>query len=106
MNQVQVEGDLIISSDKSIRTRSKTKSQPDQFTIIPFPLKIIKLMTKELASAPFESTNLTTGGNAIEDRDGDEEWEDLPDIGNDANAKCMIAWCSHSDFRLSVLWRF
>lgn len=77
-----VKGDLIIPASDRIVTRSQAKSNPDQYTIIPAPLKILKVLIEELLSA----SGLQTAANAaaaaaaeFADDDGDDGWEDDPD---------------------------
>lgn len=96
-----VRGDLIIPASDRIMTRSRAKQSmpqtswylnqsmlntspdPDQYTIIPAPLKILKVLIEELLSA----SGLTSAANvaaaaaaefADEDND-DDGWEDDPD---------------------------
>jgi importin-9 len=96
-----VKGDMIIPTSDRIMTRSRAKqsntppgsyparhalnlaADPDQFTIIPAPLKIIKVLIEELLSA----SGLAGAANAAaaaaaefadEDLD-DDGWEDDPD---------------------------
>ena len=54
-------------------------SDPDQFTIIPAPLKIVKVLIEELLSAS-GAQNAATAAAAAEFADDDEDdgWEDLP----------------------------
>lgn len=97
--QTQVKGDLIIPKSDRIMTRSRAKqsalslppalrvayeayfdnSDPDQFTIIPAPLKIVKVLIEELLSAS-GAQNAATAAAAAEFADDDEDdgWEDLP----------------------------
>ncbi|KAG6007604.1 hypothetical protein E4U54_008809 [Claviceps lovelessii] len=50
--QISVKGDLIVGADDGrIKTRSRAKQNPDKYTIIPAPLKIIKVLVEELTSA-------------------------------------------------------
>ena len=43
-----VPGDLVITtSTRTITTRSRAKRSPDQYTMIPLPLKTIKLLVQE-----------------------------------------------------------
>ncbi|KAI0872938.1 armadillo-type protein [Hypoxylon argillaceum] len=81
--QTMVRGDLIIPASDRIMTRSRAKQNPDQYTIIPAPLKILKVLIEELLSA----SGLTSAANvaaaaaaefADEDND-DDGWEDDPD---------------------------
>ncbi|CAK7222933.1 hypothetical protein SBRCBS47491_005032 [Sporothrix bragantina] len=66
INQTQVKGDLIVPTSDRIMTRSRAKQNPDQYTIIPAPLKILKLLIEELTSAQGKSgaASLEVGGSA------------------------------------------
>ncbi|ATZ56066.1 Bckap114 [Botrytis cinerea B05.10] len=80
--QTMVKGDLIVPTSNRIMTRSKAKLNPDQYTIIPASLKIIKVLIEELMSAS-GLQNAATAAAAAEfaDEDGDDDsWEDLPNV--------------------------
>ncbi|KAI9679369.1 MAG: hypothetical protein M1817_005391 [Caeruleum heppii] len=55
--QIMVTGDLIVPQSDRIMTRSRTKQTPDQYTIIPLPLKILKLLLAELSFPDPTPTN-------------------------------------------------
>ena len=106
--QTQVKGDLIVPASDKIMTRSRAKQStpslyggvgvpmtdflklpdkdPDQYTIIPAPLKILKVLIEELMSAQGQlgtaasnaAAAIAADFDAIDD-DGDEGWEDDPD---------------------------
>ncbi|KAI1821648.1 armadillo-type protein [Xylaria intraflava] len=83
--QTMVKGDLIVPTSDRIMTRSRAKQNPDRYTIIPAPLKILKVLIEELLSA----SGLTSAPNAaaaaaaaaeLADEDNDDDgWEDDPD---------------------------
>ncbi|CAK7263999.1 hypothetical protein SEPCBS119000_000776 [Sporothrix epigloea] len=80
INQTQVKGDLIVPTSDRIMTRSRAKQtplpitdfftvpfkDPDQYSIIPAPLKMLKLLIEELTSAQGKSgaASLEAGGSA------------------------------------------
>jgi importin-9 len=105
-----VKGDLIIVHSNRIKTRSQAKQSmpfhpnlhqspnslndldPDQYTIIPATLKILKVLVEELlsasgttgatsaAAAAISSAGIDFGGDAADDGDDDDDgWEDEPD---------------------------
>lgn len=81
ITQVQVKGDLIIQDTGRIKTRSQSRNNPDQYTIIPAPLKIIKVLVEELSSASGGKELDAATAAALADMDSDDEnddWEDLP----------------------------
>ena len=102
--QTMVKGDLIVNNSDQIMTRSRAKqsklnsehplpgrllnieTDPDQYTIIPASLKILKVLIEELLSASgvqgaanAAAAAATEFADAEED-DGDEGWED--DLGD------------------------
>ncbi|KAK8090774.1 Importin-beta domain-containing protein [Apiospora phragmitis] len=82
--QTMVKGDLIVPVSDRIMTRSRAKENPDQYTIVPATLKIIKILVEELASAS-GAQNASTAAAAAAAKFADEEeededgWEDEPD---------------------------
>jgi importin-9 len=100
--QTMVKGDLIMPTSDRILTRSRAKQSmhqedpysiamandfspaPDQYTIIPAPLKVLKVLVDELASASGMQSAATAAAAAaaqfVEDEDNDDDgWEDDPD---------------------------
>ncbi|KAG6002715.1 hypothetical protein E4U21_002824 [Claviceps maximensis] len=84
--QINVRGDLIVGPDDGrIKTRSRAKQNPDQYTIIPAPLKIIKVLVEELTSASGAGAAASTAAAMAAAADFDEAneedgWEDDDDI--------------------------
>ena len=93
-----VKGDLIIPQSDRIMTRSRTRqskqlkflaprwsliwpADPDQFTIIPAPLKIIKVLVEELLSASGIARAMDSATKAeFDEEDSDDgDWEDDSD---------------------------
>jgi hypothetical protein len=109
-----VKGDLIIPTSDRIMTRSKTKnsefdtprkskslvahiSDPDQYTIIPAQLKIVKVLIEELLSASGAQNAATAAAVAeFADEEGDDDgWEDLPntlDLGLGSTKADLMAY--------------
>lgn len=88
LSQIRVKGDLIIQETGRIKTRSQAKLNPDQYSIIPANLKILKILVDELHSATTNSfTNDQAGLAAVngdsEGSDDGDEWEDIPGSGLD-----------------------
>ncbi|KAI9144991.1 armadillo-type protein [Paraphysoderma sedebokerense] len=84
LNSIMVKGDLIVPNSGRILTRSRSKNTPDQFTVIPFPAKILKLLYNDLVQnieqqQPQELQGLDEStGNDLSEFDGDSDgWEDL-----------------------------
>ncbi|KAI6778489.1 importin-9 [Emericellopsis cladophorae] len=81
--QIQVKGDLVVSNDTRIKTRSRSKQNPDQWTQVPAQVKIIKLLIEELMLASGHKSaadiaSAAVGGELDSDSD-DEGWEDDDD---------------------------
>ncbi|KAJ4289496.1 hypothetical protein N0V88_006978 [Collariella sp. IMI 366227] len=94
VTQTLIKGDLIINtSNTRIMTRSRTKLNPDQYTIIPAPLKILKVLIEELVSASglHSAANVAAAAATeladadaddallLDEDDNDGGWEDEPD---------------------------
>ncbi|KAI1336579.1 armadillo-type protein [Xylariaceae sp. FL0016] len=81
--QTIVKGDLIMPTSDRIMTRSRTKKNPDQFTTIPAPLKILKVLIEELLSASGAggaANAAAAAAAAFADEENDDDgWEDDPD---------------------------
>lgn len=84
--QTSVKGDLIVTADDGlIKTRSRAKQNPDQYTIIPASLKIIKVLIEELLSASGARAAANAAAAAVasanfdDDENDDEGWEDDDD---------------------------
>lgn len=77
---LQVKGDLIVPKSDRIVTRSRAKQTPDEYTMIPAQLKIIKVLVEELLSAVDSRIGPSTAAADVDDGDEDgDEWEDDPD---------------------------
>ena len=102
---IQAKGDLIVQNSSRIKTRSQSKREPDQYSIIPIPLKLIKVLIQELAnSSPttpgFHKRNHSLQGGISDDEDDD--WEDEPtllDLG--AQATRQGQYISYSPYSQS-----
>lgn len=85
--QVQVKGDLIIQDTGRIKTRSQARNNPDRYTMVPAPLKIIKVLVEELAAASGSKELDAATAAALEEEGSDDgdEWEDIPSTTLDLN---------------------
>lgn len=100
LDQVQVKGDLIVPDDTSrIMTRSRARQNPDQFTIVPATLKILKVLVEELLSASGVARAIdaaTSTTDLLEDEGSDNgEWEDddgIVDLGLGATRAELMAY--------------
>ncbi|KAI6012635.1 armadillo-type protein [Pisolithus orientalis] len=75
LRSLKVKGDIIVKPETKnvIMTRSKTKTIPHEFTSIPFPVKVLKLLVRELRSDG-EPATIPGEGFEVDSDDGDEEW--------------------------------
>ncbi|CAD0109611.1 unnamed protein product [Aureobasidium uvarum] len=81
LDTVQVKGDMIMPTSTRIMTRSRARANPDQFTIIPAPLKIVKILVDELLSNNVSrSVETLAPASELEKAEsvgsGDSDWED------------------------------
>ena len=82
---IQTKGDLVVQNSTRIKTRSQAKREPDQFSVIPVPLKLTKVLIQELAP-PSPTTPGFSLGSGKKAKDGspsdddDDEWEDEPTV--------------------------
>ncbi|MCJ1299820.1 hypothetical protein MMC08_002614 [Hypocenomyce scalaris] len=104
LSRVQVQGDLIMPKDNRIRTRSRAKAVPDQYTIIPASLKLIKVLVAELANASSPvRPNLDNGTSKVEEGSDDDEWEDEPetlDLGAPSTRAQLMSWMDESKWNV------
>ncbi|EZF12043.1 hypothetical protein H112_06961 [Trichophyton rubrum D6] len=86
--EIQVKGELIIQDTGRIKTRSQSRKNPDRYTIISAPLKIIKVLIEELSSASggrdIRGAAALSGSqlDELESDDENDDWEDLPSNNN------------------------
>lgn len=83
LSSIPVQGDLVAQNSTRIKTRSQSKREPDQYSTITVPLKLVKVLVQELvASSPtgstFKGAKFSTDGHASDD--DDDEWEDESNI--------------------------
>ncbi|KAJ5670398.1 Armadillo-like helical [Penicillium maclennaniae] len=79
--EVPVKGDLIIQDTGRIKTRSQARTNPDRYTTVAAPLKIIKVLVEELSAASGNKEIDAAQAAALDDAasdDGDDDWEDVP----------------------------
>jgi len=70
LQDIMVQGELVVPQGQEIRTRSKAKKAPGQWTTIPALVKIYKLIINELSNALEENLSQQDDGNEDDD---DEE---------------------------------
>ncbi|ORY15626.1 armadillo-type protein [Clohesyomyces aquaticus] len=85
LSQILVKGDLILPQDGRILTRSRARANPDQYTVVPAPLKILKVLIVELSGAAGSRSQLESAAGAeyADEGSDDGEWEDEPDLFQD-----------------------
>ncbi|KKY35790.1 putative importin-beta domain-containing protein [Diaporthe ampelina] len=106
--QTMVKGDLIMQpSDGRIMTRSRAKQNPDQYTLIPATLKILKVLIEELISASGVQGAANAAAAAAaefadaDEDDGDEGWEDEFDsVGLGSNAQTLMNLAEGANSRM------
>lgn len=97
--EVPVKGDLVIQDTGRIKTRSQARKNPDQFTTVPAPLKIVKVLVEELGAASGNKEIDAATAAALDEADsddGDDDWEDLPsqvlDLGIGATKQGLMSF--------------
>ncbi|KAF8435647.1 ARM repeat-containing protein [Boletus edulis BED1] len=75
LHNLLVKGDIIIKPETKhvIMTRSRTKTNPHEFTSVSFPVKVLKLLVHDLRSKS-ESVSFPGGEGFVDSDDEDEEW--------------------------------
>ncbi|EKM84237.1 hypothetical protein AGABI1DRAFT_52094 [Agaricus bisporus var. burnettii JB137-S8] len=77
LRNIVVKGELIVKPETKnvIMTRSKTKKTPHEFTSLPFPVKALKIVIRDLQSGG-DSATISAQGHTfdVDSDDGDEEW--------------------------------
>ncbi|KAI8975506.1 armadillo-type protein [Mycotypha africana] len=76
LQNITVKGEIIVNPNGGIVTRSRAKRNPDQYTAIPLPAKIIKLLVAELTNALQMDQAPAEDVESIQD-DEDGDWEDV-----------------------------
>ncbi|KAK1923454.1 armadillo-type protein [Papiliotrema laurentii] len=84
LRHVMVKGDMVITSEQrnTIMTRSRTKSTPIQYAQIPFPVKALKLILKDVQHVGTKKGSTAAADLELDDDDGDEEWDDDDPLGS------------------------
>ncbi|KAI8076801.1 armadillo-type protein [Halteromyces radiatus] len=77
LQNMKVKGEIVVNPNAGIVTRSKSKKNPDQYTLIPLPMKIIKLLVADLGNSLPTAQGPQEDAESIGDEDGD--WEDVGD---------------------------
>lgn len=95
LNNIQVQGDLIVPNSSRIKTRSQTKREPDQWTVVTVPLKLVKVLIQELAiaSSPTKLGRTLSALNGDSD-DEDDGWEDEPPVLDLGTAQIRSGGCA------------
>ena len=85
-----------------------TRLDPDQYTIIPATLKILKVLIEELLSASGEQAASNAAANLVadladdaEDDDGDKDWEDedIVDLSLGTTKADLMSYIDNSGMR-------
>ncbi|CAO3648112.1 unnamed protein product [Mucor hiemalis] len=74
---ILVKGEIIVNPNAGIVTRSRAKRNPDQYTSIPLPAKIIKLLAADTTNAYASEQAPIEDAESADEEGGD--WEDVDD---------------------------
>lgn len=78
LSSITVKGEIIVNPNAGIVTRSRAKRNPDQYTAIPLPAKIIKLLAGDLSNALMSEQAPPDEAESADEEGGD--WEDVDDV--------------------------
>ncbi|XP_073252649.1 importin-9-like [Porites lutea] len=78
LSSIIVKGERIFQPDEGIRTRSRTAKAPEQWTMIPVPVKLFKLIINELGTL-LEGAMTGREHEYGDSDDGEDGWEDVDD---------------------------
>lgn len=101
LSEVPVKGDLIMDNSGRIKTRSQARRNPDRYTTVSAPVKIIKVLVEELGAASGAAdmggdSSRNTNLDDVDSDDGDDEWEDDPiqtlDLGMGMTKQQLMSW--------------
>ncbi|KAI8338795.1 armadillo-type protein [Choanephora cucurbitarum] len=74
---ITVKGDIVVNPNAGIVTRSRSKRNPDQYTAISLPAKIVKLLVADATTAYMNEQAPIEDAESVDDETGD--WEDVDD---------------------------
>ncbi|KAI8640342.1 armadillo-type protein [Parasitella parasitica] len=77
LQTITVNGEIVVNPNAGIVTRSRSKRNPDQYTTISLPAKIIKLLVSDATNAYISEQAPAEDAESVEDEGGD--WEDVDD---------------------------
>jgi hypothetical protein len=96
--EIQVKGELIPNTDGRIMTRSRARTNPDRWTIIPATLKILKVLIVELQSAAGAPLDANAAAELADEASDDGSWEDEPnpfvDLGSGFTKEQLMAYAA------------
>ncbi|KZM24436.1 intracellular protein transport [Ascochyta rabiei] len=96
--EIQVKGELIPNTDGRIMTRSRARTNPDRWTIIPATLKILKVLIVELQSAAGAPLDANAAAELADEASDDGSWEDEPnpfvDLGSGLTKEQLMAYAA------------
>ncbi|KAI4214851.1 MAG: hypothetical protein LQ351_002564 [Letrouitia transgressa] len=103
LTSIHVQGDLLVPNSSRIKTRSQAKKEPDQYSVVTVPLKLLKVLVSELANpltpdAHIPQNNL--GGSTSDNED--DEWEDEPgvlDLGGQSTRAELMGYMDESQWQ-------
>ncbi|KAG1180299.1 hypothetical protein G6F70_000463 [Rhizopus microsporus] len=79
LQNIHVKGEIVVNPNGGIVTRSRAKKNPDQYTAIPVPAKIIKLLIADTTNTLLADQHPVEDAESVGDDDETGEWEDVED---------------------------
>ncbi|ORZ19612.1 armadillo-type protein [Absidia repens] len=77
LQSMNVRGEIVVNPNGGIVTRSKSKRNPDQYTVMPLPVKIIKLLVADMGNSLPNEHGQHDDAESL--GDDDAEWDDIND---------------------------
>ncbi|KAL9611089.1 MAG: hypothetical protein Q9167_004261 [Letrouitia subvulpina] len=102
LTNIHVQGDLLVPNSSRIKTRSQAKKEPDQYSVVTVPLKLLKVLVSELANPLTPDVPGALQNNLIPSDNEDDEWEDesgVLDLGGQSTRAELMGYMDESQWQ-------
>lgn len=76
LQEIMVRGDLVMDTSNTIQTRSRSKARPEQYSMITFGQKMLKVLVHEVENASNGAPGAGGSGAGAKDHDDDDDGDD------------------------------